>query len=261
MPFAVRIITVATSVVCLTLVAMMVYNLTAELVPAVPFAVLAGAGFYYLLSGMSVLAVFVRAILALVPIGGAAALILLQFVNSDWLDDGETRALIAATVVAAGWIVAFVTGEWRQANAEQERRRDMIRAAITEIELIASFGQRADWDDLITRTEKNFHLDRRYSVFIFYGHQFSTLKRLVEQVEILAKHQIRPTMDFFQLLDRLERMESKMSSDAFRDLPWERRQEAVIRYLRMQSEVPNVALQATKALKDRPFHGILRRMK
>lgn len=212
---------------------------------------------YYLLAGFAVVSVIVRTLLTVVPVGALAAAIILIIMSLLTVDINLQRALIAATVVASGWVVTFVTGEWRALNQEQERRRDIIQAAIVEVELIADHGRLADWNASMTKIKDSFFADRRYQVFIYYGHQFVTLRRLVEQVEILQKHQIRPVMDLFQILDRLERMEARISDAAYATLPWERREAGVLRFLELQSKVPDLADNAVEALKNGPFFGVL----
>ncbi len=219
------------------------------------------AWLYFYLAGVSVLAVFLRAFLALFPVGFVAAGLIFLVTQIEGLADAEVRAIIAATVVAAGWVVGFVTTEWRAATQEQERRRDIVKAALTEIELIVTHGDSANWADVIQETQDSFFKDRRYHVFVYYGHQFGTLRRLVGQIEILREDQIRPVMDFFQLLDRLERMELRMATAEYAALPSERREAGVVRYLNMQSAVPKVGRKAADALKAQTFQGWLRHFK
>lgn len=250
----------AYALLILTLAGALLYWLGA---PAASFLVIGVLGFgalYYLLSGLAVAAVFVRAALAFVPIAGVAGGLIYWLVKVEWLEQEEERALIAATVVAAGWVVAFVTGELRQVNQEQERRRDIIRAALAEIDLIVDWAAPIDWTRAIEDMKDNFFKNRSYQVFVFYGHQFGTLQRLTSQIEILSKPQIMPVTEFFQLLDRMERMEARMGEDAFANLHWERRQQAVIRYLELQAKVSGAGRIAADALRNRPFHGLLRQL-
>lgn len=215
---------------------------------------------YYLLAGVGVLAVFLRAMLALLPVASFGFGLIYLVLKYAGLDAGEEKAVIAAIVVATGWVVGFVTAELRAANQEQERRRDMIRAALTEVELIVELSRSVNWDTRIELVKDQFFKDSRYQVVVMYGHQFETLRRLTGQIEILSKHQIRPVMDFFQLLDRLERIEDKISSETFHALPPQRREVQIIRYHRMQAALAEVGDKAANALKDRPFHGWLRHL-
>ncbi len=223
-------------------------------------SLIAGTGLlYYLMAGFAVLSVMGRTLLALLPIALLAGTIIATILSLTDLSASVQRALIAATVVAAGWVVTFVTREWRAVSAERERRRDIIQATIVEVELISDHGQLADWEASIQAIKDAFYANRGYRVFIYYGHQFGTLRRLVSQIEILQKHQIRPVMDLFQILDRLERMEARISEPAYAELPWDRREAGVVRFLRLQSQVPELAQEAVKSLKDGPFFGWLPR--
>lgn len=216
---------------------------------------------YYLLLGLSMAAVLLRALFSLVPIGLLAGGVIFLVLQSDAFAERETQALIAAIVVAAGWVVTYLTGEWRRVGAEQERRRDLIEATITELELISVFGRTADWDQVIADTRKAFRMNARYDVFVFYGNQFDTLKRLVSQIEVLEWRQISPVLQVYQALDRLERMEERMHTEGFKNLPKQRREDGAIRYLKVSADIPNSAENAVKALKDGPFQGLLKRLR
>ncbi len=219
------------------------------------------ASVYYLLAGSSVLAIFVRAILALFPIGGVTAVLIYVVLTYVDLSEDSKRAVVAAIVVAAGWVVAFVTTEWRMATDEQERRRDVIRAALTEVELIVRLAQDVDWAARRRDIAEAFFRDRRYAVFVMYGDQFETLRRLAAQIEILNRAQIRPVLEFYQILSRLAQIEENISSTSFASLSPERREAIVLHYIEMRSAVPEIGGRARDALGTGPFHGLLRRLK
>jgi len=216
---------------------------------------------YYLAIGTAMTAVLIRAILALIPVGLLTGALIFGVLRIDVLDTQVTRALIAAVIVAAGWVVGFMTSEWRRTSAEQERRRDLIQATITELELIASFVRTADWDQVIEDTRSAFRKQARYDVFVFYGNQFMTLKRLVAQIEILKWQQISPVMQVFQLLDRLEQMEARMNEEKFNALPKSRREEGLVRYLKLSADIAETADKAVAALRNGPFQGWLKRLR
>lgn len=229
---------------------------------ALPAMVLAGIGAvfaaYYLLFGLTRAAVLVRTLIVLVPVGIGAAGLVLAVLGWQGLDPDVTRALIAAVVVAAGWVVTYMTGEWRRVSLDQERRRDLIRAAITELELIRDHGRRVNWEAAIAEVETAFARQARYDLHIFHGQQYRTLRRLVDQIEVLTWRQIRPVMDAFQALDRLSQMETQMQGDAFRSLPKPRRRDGAVRYLTLLQELPQLADVAVMALRDGPFQGWVR---
>lgn len=223
-------------------------------------AALAAFSLYVALLGLRRASVFLRAALALLPIG------LLVWVGVDrvmaWNDGQETaelRAIIAGAVVAAGWVAAFITGEMRRVDQEIERRGDIIRAVMSEIDLIVEFSRKADWAQSKEEAEANFFKDQRFVPFVIYKHQYGTLRRLVDQIEILEKNQIRPVLDAFQLLDRLDQIQERMQSETFAKLEWERRRSIFLRYLTLNEELTDVGSKALNALEDKPFHGVLRK--
>ncbi len=214
---------------------------------------------YYQLVGEVVARVFLRAALALVPVAMVATVLVLFVVRNSGLEPDVQRALIAAIAVAAGWVVTYVTAEWRRVATEQERRRDIVEAVITEVELIRKFGQRMDWTSASDEMIADFHKDRRHRIFIYYGQQYGTLKRLVGQIEILRRVQIGPVMDLFQALDRIDRMQDRMENEGFHNLDWSRRLAAGKRYLTLNEEIPSLCDAALVALKKGPFAGLLGR--
>lgn len=215
---------------------------------------------YYFLAGAAVVQIFLRALLAVLPIGCLAGAIIYGLTQSGLFQASELRAVVAAVVVAGGWIVAFVTGEMRRTSMEQERRRDIARAALVEVQQILAAASSIDWESVEKTTSEHFYKNRGYEVFVMYGQQYSVLTRLVEQVEILRKPQIEPVMALYQLMDRISTSEERMSSEAFKALPWDRRQDAVLRYIKLQKRVPEAAQAAEAALLNAPFWGVLRRL-
>lgn len=222
---------------------------------------LALIGVYYLLLGLSMAAVLVRAVFAVVPVGLFAGGLIYTILHIDAIEPRVAQALIAAVVVAAGWVVGYMTGEWRRVSADQERRRDIVRAVITELELIAEHGRIADSEQVIEDVKEAFRKNARYDVFIFYGHQYLTLRRLVDQIEVLEWRQIAPIMYVFQSLDRLDRMEQRMHTAEFAALPKQRREDGITRYLKIWGKVPDLADNAIAALRDGPFQGWLRNLR
>lgn len=221
---------------------------------------LAGVWAYYLLDGLEPLLTLIRAVLVLLPIGGLATLLIGALVASEVFPSSEHRtlqALIAGIVVAAGWVTTFVTGEWRRMTMERERRGDMIVATRDEIALIKKFNERADWPGIRQEISDQYRKDSRYQAFIAYGPEYSTLKRLVEQVEILRQDQIEAVKSLYQLLDRIDQTHAAIHSDDFKTLPADRREKTVMRYLSLYESVSVTAEKALSVLSDEPYPGLL----
>jgi hypothetical protein len=212
---------------------------------------------YYAVSGPSVVMIFLRAVFALVPVGTVTGFLVLLVLQWDWLTDSSRRALASAVVVAGGWVVAFIIGEWRRVTAERERRSDLAIAAIAEISIIERQAKAVDWNDVIDRVTREFKKRARYRAFITYGHEYSTLSRVMEQVEILEEHQIEAVVWLFQLLSRIDRMEEHIMGETFHSLPMVRRKEGLVRFLKLHAAVGDAAESANTALKNGRFQGYL----
>lgn len=228
---------------------------------SIVFYMIAVVGVYYLLIGLRMAKVLIGAILAVVPVGlFSGTLIALILSVQDGFEARIVQALIAAVVVASGWVIAYLTAEWSRVGAEQERRRDIIRAAISELELIQKHSEIADWDKAIADATDQLR-DPDHRVFIYYGHQYATLRRLVDQIEVLEWEQITAVMEAFQALDRLDRMQERMDSDAFVALPVARRKEGLLRFLRLHAQISGLSQNAITALRNGPFQGWARHLK
>lgn len=210
---------------------------------------------YFLLFGTELAKVFIRAIAVFVPIAALTGFLITRLPNIGALSELSTDALTAGIIVAAGWVVTFVTGEWRRVSAEQDRRRDIIRACMSELELIIEHNEKPDWRARIQTLKNQYRVTKGYRAFIYYGHNYETLKRLALEIEILRWEQIPDVMNVIQLLDRLDRMQIRICSDEFAALPAKRQSDAVERYLRLHSELTQEAQKALKALKNGPYRG------
>ncbi|MEO0358097.1 MAG: hypothetical protein AAF386_07340 [Pseudomonadota bacterium] len=224
---------------------------------AASFWALAGAWTYFILAGSHIVLVFVRAGMALVPIAGATGLLVQRLLDIK-VDDGIKRALIAAVIVAAGWIVGFVTRELQRTSERNERQADLIRALSNEIEVIVALNARVDWEERVEGLAQEFQKDMRYQTFILYDHQATILNRVVAQVEVLTDSQIPPVMAFFQLVDRLQQLADRMRTDDFKSLPGDRRRDIAILYHRLQAKLVTQGNDTLTALKIKPHLGLLK---
>jgi hypothetical protein len=173
---------------------------------------------------------------------GAALVIFLSLIKVDLANVRVQQALVAGIVVSSGWLMTFLLREASVLLDRRERRRDMIRAVRAEVELIKYFAEKMDWDEAMRDIRAAYDEDPDYKPLIAYGRQFAVMRRLVAEIEILdTEPQIRAVIDMYQLLDRLEQLEQRISDAEFSQISTDRRVEAVIRYLKMQQALPEVA--------------------
>ena len=220
---------------------------------------LASGGAYVASAGKQGIVLARMVLLVLVPlvvIGILLVVSALHFVPVDDTASGSklTPALLAGIAVSLGWIAGPLTQELRRSDEQEERRRDMIEACANEVWLIAKFAANLNIEVVIQQMQRSFARDNSYRVFVLYQREFGTLRRLVEQIEILRKDQIDPVMSFFQLMSRLDQIEGKLNSEQFCTLPRPRRENAVVMYYRILETVPADSLRVLEAL-DRPEYA------
>lgn len=231
----------------------------AKLVGLLISAALFGGGVYVLSSGKQGLLLTRMVLLVLLPLACIGILLVIAALHFVPLNAAGTAsrispALLAGIAVSLGWIAGPLTQELRRSDEREERRRDMIEASANEIWLIAKFAANLNVETVLEEFRRSFARDNSYKVFVLFRREFSTLKRLVEQIEILRKDQIDPVMSFFQLIARLDQIEERMNSDEFHKLPRPRREAAVRLYYRIFATIPAESLIILKAL-DRPEYA------
>ncbi|WP_375175668.1 hypothetical protein [Pseudooceanicola sp.] len=199
--------------------------------------------------------VLVRTVQILLPVAVVVVLVVIALVSIPDLDRWTLGALIAATIAVAGWLVTFLTQEMRRAQEAHDRREDMIGALIAEIENILKFSNllTQSLDRVLDDVKAKFAADATYEPFILYGHDFSTLKRVMAEIEILHDDQIIKVQNLFHVLDRLERIEASVRTPEFRGLPQDRKRDAIIRYMTIQAQVPKACSKALVELDGQAF--------
>lgn len=188
----------------------------------------------------------------LLPLAALAALLIWALfsafnaaglLESGGMSEKLLPALIGAIIVAFGWVAGPIAQEQRRYDERAERRRDLIKAASTEIWALAKLSAALDVGAAKRELSAAFHRDRRHVIFAFNGRDFSILRRLVDQVELLRKDEIPYVIDVYMTLLKLDEMEEKFDSDTFRALPWDRRLKAADRYYDLiEALVPRVHL-------------------
>ncbi|MBE9637829.1 hypothetical protein [Salipiger mangrovisoli] len=215
-------------------------------------AAVTGCGAYLALAGARGLVFAKMVLLVLLPLAGIALLLIVavvQFLPQAGAGAEKiTPAIIAGIAVSLGWIAGPLAQELRRNDEREERRRDMIEASANEIWLIAKFASNLDCKAAIQEISEAFEKDESYEVFVFFRRDYGTLKRLIEQIEILQKQQIGPMLGLYQRLNQLDQMEENMASDRFRLLSRVRREKAVKVYYRVLDGIPEEAVVALHAL-------------
>lgn len=227
--------------------------------------VLLGGGAYARLSGKQGRVLMRMVLLVLLPISAIG--VLLVFLAFHFMPDTLGNqpdklapALMAGIAVSLGWIASPLTQELRRSDEREERRQDMIEASAIEIWQIADFAAKLNVADAVASVKHAFARQTKYEVFVLHRREFGTLKRLVEQIEILERHQIEAVTSFYALLTRLDYMEERMESEQFRRLPRPRRENAVEIYYRILATIPAEALDVLKTLERAEYAADLERV-
>lgn len=214
---------------------------------------------YFVSAGTQVAFVLWRAILALLPVGGLALVIVWGLLAQEWLDGDLLRALIAGIVVAAGWLAGFVTQELRRLDGRNEQRDDLIRALVVEIAFAIRRCEAVDWEDQKTKAQERFFKDRRYVPFVHLKVQNSGLQKVIENVALLSSWQIDPIVAYGHLVSEILELTATLKTEEYRALDAQRREQVFLFWLDLQSRVAQQGNIALAALEKHSGGGLFRR--
>lgn len=211
---------------------------------------------YYLFEGGATLRVITRAVVALLPVALGVFLLTLVIHRGD--DPPESRIMIAAVVVAGGWVVGLITQELRRVDEREEKRRDLIKALKAEINLIADINRKVDWKDAEEKARRDFASDANFVPFLVFLHDTDILRRVVDEIDLLDGDQIQDVYDFFHLMDKIRQVAVRLESDAYRDMNVERRLDVFLRLLRLHDVIVETGEKALEALNNDRFRGLVK---
>lgn len=219
-------------------------------------ALLAATGCaYYLFEGAATLHVIMRAVIALLPVALGVFLLTVLIQRGD--DPPESRLMIAAIVVAGGWVVGFITQELRRVDDREEKRRDLIKALTAEIKPIITLNRKIDWKDAEEKAKRDFASDPAFVPFLVFLHDTDVLRRVVNEIDLLNREQIDDIYSFFHLMDKIRQVAVRLENDAYSAMSAKRREDVYIRLLRMHGVVAETGEAALKALDKDRFRGLI----
>ncbi|MEM9394180.1 MAG: hypothetical protein AAGA38_10000 [Pseudomonadota bacterium] len=211
---------------------------------------------YYWLSGAGTVFVISRAFIALLPVVFVAFFLTLFIAQGP--DPTENRIMIAAVVVAGGWVVGFITQELRRLDEREERRRDLTKALIAEVQAIVELNSAYDWENAIADAEINFTRDQDYVPFLVFLHETEVLRRVVNEVELLRRDQIRDVYAFFHLMDKIRQIAVRLDTATYGKLATVRRKDIFIRLLKMHGNIVETGEKALLSLQRDAFNGLVK---
>jgi len=211
---------------------------------------------YYLLEGSATLHVMIRALCALLPV--ALGVFLLTVLIQRGGEPPESRIMIAAVVVAGGWVVGFITQELRRVDEREEKRRDLIKALKAEIRPIITLNKKIDWKDAEEKAKRDFASDPNFVPFLVFLHDTDVLRRVVSEINLLDRDQIDDIYAFFHLMDKIRQVAVRLESDAYSEMIAERRKDVYLRLLRMHGLVAETGEAALEALDKDRFGGLVK---
>jgi hypothetical protein len=194
-----------------------------------------------------------RVVLIAVFVATLVAVPLWQIAGADQFDVKIRQALIAAIVVAAGWLVTFLVQEYRLESERERKRMDVQKAVRTEIELHYLDVYDTDWGQLCLRMEAEFFKDSRYTPFVPRRDRDRFLSDSLDRIELLSDNQIVQVMRYYELAERLELMNEDIRSDRYREMPVAKRQSFALRLLELEETCMRYALQAIECLASRRY--------
>lgn len=192
---------------------------------------------------------------------GTLGIALAASVAGMWPDGADIQLLaasIAAIAVGLGWLASPMMQELRRSEERDERRRDLLSACVREIASNARFAAHLDCKAAFEEVRAQFDKDEDYKVFVLFQRDFTTLRRLVAEIDLLRTSEIQPVLDAYQLMIRLEQIEVAMLGEAFANLPIERRQKAVEIYYNLLGVLPEESITVLEDLNEAGFAASVR---
>lgn len=222
-----------------------------------------GTAIYVWIAGPIVAFVLWRAFLALVPVGAVATgfIYALLSIDSFDLDDRILAGLIAAIVVAAGWIVGFVTQELRRNDERDELRGDLVEALEVEIAFMIARGDKVDWSHEVQRAKAAFFKDSRYVPYVHLRLPAEALGKIQENIELLHKDQIEAVSAYAHLVNETRQLTTRISDPSYASLDPKRREQVFVFWLGLQERLSAAGSDALDALATKAPRGLIRRPK
>lgn len=195
-----------------------------------PALALLTAGIMIAAFGISADAGVTRRVFARFFLNIALPLLLLLGLPLLWLAthvDIEPRilqALVAALVIAGGWLTTAIFAELEKARTKAERMRDFHKAIYAEIRdslvVLASEGEAVRQSEmLIARMQE----DPDFVPFIPLERHDRVFAALIEDIEVLPRQTIDAIVAYYSLLGSIEALATDMRSNRYRCLQQARR--------------------------------------
>jgi hypothetical protein len=226
---------------------------------AVALWLAAGLWAYVLVAGLPVGFVIWRAMLALIPVGALAGVLIVLVKRAGATEGDLGKALVAAIVVGAGWVAGFVTQELRRTDERDELREDLVTALEVEIAFMVKRGRKVDWTVEIARARENFRTDPAYQPYVHLRLQAVALTRILERIELLSRAQIESVTAYSHLIDEVRQLTDRIETRPYARLDAARREKVFVFWLDLQSRIAAAGEGALNDLRVKPYRGLIRR--
>lgn len=183
------------------------------------------------------------------PLGlivGAALYGVAQLVT---IDTPVWQAIIAATIIATGWLTTAVFSEVGRNRDRAERLRDVHRALYAEIrthvanlqsdEVIAEYGRQ-----MIAIMEVN----PGFIPFVPRENSSQVYETLLSEIQVLPRQTIDPIVGYHTQQDAIAALVDDMRSDTFRNLAQERRVNMYRDYIEMKRQAASMGERALREI-------------
>lgn len=194
-----------------------------------------------------------RVTTVLLFVAAIVAFPLFAIASNSSLKTGISQALIAATVVASGWLVTFLVQEYREESERQRRRIDVQRAVRTEIELHYRDVEDTDWNGLKSRMDADFTNDKAYRPFIPRRERDRYFSVVIDSIDLLSDTQIVDVMRYYELVGRLELMNADLRSENYEEMGTDRKKAMALRFLALEETAAKYAHAAIRSLSNESY--------
>ncbi len=207
-----------------------------------------------------------RAFVICAVVVAIAGLLIGYLARDESIDVRVRQAMIAGSVVAAGWIITFLLQEYRFYRERRERRNDLQRALYAEIRACLDGQLRRDnlesyGSEMVARMQDAADEGEDYIPFIPHETNDIVFKAIISDVHVLPIASIDPIVLYYAQLAAIDALIADLRSEAFTKLDVDRRIAMYRDYISLKREALRLGEDALKGMENVERYGARRASK
>ncbi|PTQ71239.1 hypothetical protein [Celeribacter persicus] len=147
-------------------------------------------------------------------------------------DEKLWQAIIAGSVIAAGWLTSAIFNELSKAQGKEERLRDYHKAIFAEIGNVLSTLSQDDGIETLTKMKQN----SSFIPFVPKEHHDHIFDALVTDIDVLPRQTIDVIVAYYSVVKGISALAEDMRGEKFANLEQDRRILIYSDYLEMRKQ-------------------------